>query len=83
MGPDLVRGVPGPCEVTDPLMPCHQRWTLGFQPWDFDMRSILTMMMPLPSPKLKIQSDDEAVSTILLQHPQKDFVSAQPLFMTP
>ena len=36
------------------------------------------LMMPVWSPKFKNQSDDEDVSTILAQHLDKDFVSAQP-----
>ena len=35
-------------------------------------------MLPLWSPRFKKQSDDDAVSTICVQHPDKDFVGAQP-----
>ena len=36
------------------------------------------LMMPIWSPKFKNQSDDDAVSTSLAQHPDRDFVSTQP-----
>ena len=40
------------------------------------------LMMPIWSPKSKNQSDDNAVSTILAQHLDKNFVSAQPSLAT-
>ena len=36
------------------------------------------LMMPIWSPEFKNQSDDDTVSTILAQHLDQDFVSAQP-----
>ena len=36
------------------------------------------LMMPIWSPKFKNQLDDDTISTILVQHLDKDFVSTQP-----
>ena len=77
--PSLERGVRGPFSVDGslPALPSEVH-IARFSAVGFRYEEYTDLLMPIWSPQFKNQSDDDAVSTILAKHLDKDFVGAQP-----